>query len=73
METNESGALYGSGNDGLLSTMMAHGFEVCSYDPFTRTLAPGRPERNVILVRDRSRVAKRLQTSPAFKVFGRSI
>jgi len=73
METNEAGVNYGSSNGAVLSAIAAYGFESYSYDPFNRTLSPGAPDRNAILVRDPAQVAERLRSSRAFKVLGRTL
>lgn len=67
----------GTGNHlDICHTMAARGFETCTYDPFSRRLAPARStgsSQNVLFVRGRSDLEQRLRRARAFSVLGRSI
>lgn len=56
----------------VLQAMAAHGFQPCSYDPFSRRLTPGADAKgaNQLWVRNLPLVSQRLATAPAFSVLG---
>jgi FkbM family methyltransferase len=74
METNGSGARYGSDDERLHETMISAGFSACSYDPFLRKLeASGNrcTDGNTIYVRDIAAAAERVASAPRFDIAGR--
>ncbi|HYE94770.1 MAG TPA: FkbM family methyltransferase [Rubricoccaceae bacterium] len=75
MEINGSASRYGFAEGDLLDRMREHGFTLCSYDPFTRTLGASSTSRagNALFVKDREAVQARLREAPPFRVLGRDI
>lgn len=76
LELGGMGSKYGYNEDYARTTMKAHGFTSCAYDPFTRRLTVRDTRRNVgntLFVRDLVYVANRLGTAKTFRVLDKSI
>jgi FkbM family methyltransferase len=59
-----------------LAVLSRHGFRQCSYDPFTRSLAPKADHRwggNCLFVRDEAQVAQRVATAHAVRILGQRV
>lgn len=74
MELNGNGTRYGFNDDQLIATMTGLGFLACTYEPFSRRLAPITEGRgtsgNIIFVRDSDAVQRRLESADAVTVLG---
>jgi FkbM family methyltransferase len=75
IEINGSGHRYGYDDAALRSRIEAQGFSPVNYLPFERRLTDRSSTRldNVIYVRDRHAIERRLREAPAFRVLGRWI
>jgi len=69
METNGSGQRYGWDDSHLIEKMRGYGFNICSYDPFTRRLnAAPSGNGNTIFVRDIAMMQERVKEAPHFQL-----
>lgn len=77
VETNGSGACYGTADRDVHAALQACGFSARGYDPFSRrfTDARGGPATsgNTLYLRDPARVAERLRTAPRYRVLDREL
>lgn len=77
VETNGSGARYGSSDAELHARLLAAGFSPASYDPFARELSETgsiNAGGNTIYIRDSGTVRERLRSAPRFRLsLGREI
>lgn len=74
MEVNGNGARYGFDDEKIIETMATFGFMPYAYEPFSRYLAALAGNRrntgNIIFVRDRDAVNRRLESAKPFTVQG---
>lgn len=77
MELNGSGARYGFDDATLHRTMLGHGFQPMTYEPFARQLASladrNAADGNTLYVRDVHAVEERLTSAPRFHMWNGSI
>ncbi len=77
MELNGSGRRYGYDEAAIHQTMLNHGFQTFSYQPFTReliTLASTNADSgNTLYLKDVEQVAKRVKSAPPFQSRGRQV
>lgn len=75
MEFNGQGAHFGYDEAALRQKLAAAGFEEFSYEPFERKLIPigSAKADNILMIRDRGFVERRLREAPPFTVLGERI
>lgn len=77
VELNGSGAMYGHSDDQVMAQLAGHGFEPFTYSPLKRQLIPqagaaSRPP-NLIFLRDKALVERRIATGNPIAIFGATI
>jgi hypothetical protein len=77
VEVNGSGKRYGFGNQEIFDCLDSHGFERCTYDPFSRNLSSKfeseNDSRNALFVRDIDWVQERVLRAPQRVILGEKI
>lgn len=66
-ECNGSGNRYDYDEEKLHARIRGHGFQPCSYEPFSRTLYPSKNNGNIIYIRNLNAANEAVRTAPAFE------
>lgn len=74
LETNGSSERFGVDDDALFQKMRSFGFESCEYEPYRRSLKPGRSvSGNTVFVRDVERMNSQCVQAPRYKLVNGTI